>query len=187
MIGTTCVRVLDLCLVTCYYFTLAFAISAGTDYLLGDFDPIVKSSKRTAWILASVLLHLNALVVLAAVLRAVVTSIPFPLDGAFGYSHSELRELHGGVVLGFAVFFFQRNLHARIWFLHDRVVDDIERLVGHLKERAQGLVAVDDGSQSVQAGVRQRSLANGATGRIPERRALSPAMEPYPFDTGASK
>ena len=77
MIGTTCVRVLDLCLVTCYYFTLAFAISAGTDYLLGDFDPIVKSSKRTAWILASVLLHLNALVVLAAVLRAVVTSIFF--------------------------------------------------------------------------------------------------------------
>ena len=54
------------------------------------------------------------------ILRNIVERIPFPLDGLFGYDHSRVIEIKGGILIAFAVITFQHNFKNKVTFLINR-------------------------------------------------------------------
>jgi hypothetical protein len=43
-------------------------------------------------------------------IRLLVKSIPYPLDGSFGYEHSKLREVSGGIIVAYVMYTYQTKL-----------------------------------------------------------------------------
>jgi len=115
-------KILDISLVSVYYFSVAFIASAFIDKGLGKFDEKAYAKVSTLQISAEILLHLIFLGVLSYVLRNIVERIPFPLEGFGGFQHVRLKENQGGVVLSFMLLFFQNNLTAKIQYLHKRLI-----------------------------------------------------------------
>lgn len=46
--------------------------------------------------------------------RSLVRKVPFIFDGVFGYDHSRLKEIQGGVVIAYAIFAMQEGLDERV-------------------------------------------------------------------------
>ena len=67
-----------------------------------------------ARILIEIYLNLIILAIASYIIRNVVELIPFPLDGVYGFEHRKVKELSGGIVTGFAIFLYQKNLRAKI-------------------------------------------------------------------------
>jgi hypothetical protein len=43
-------------------------------------------------------------------IRILVKSIPYPFDHAFGYEHSKLREVSGGIIIAYVMYTYQTKL-----------------------------------------------------------------------------
>jgi len=115
-------KLLDMSLVTVYYFAVAFIVSAFIDKGLGKFDEKDYAKISTLQISAEIILHLVFLAILSYILRNIVERIPFPLEGFGGFQHFRLKENQGGIVFSFMLLFFQNNLTAKIQYLHKRLI-----------------------------------------------------------------
>lgn len=108
------VKLLDIGLVTMYYFVLAIAVARITDTVAGKFiESDYKDVPQWALFL-EILLQLFIIGVVAYILRNIVSMIPFPLDGVAGYNHFRLKELEGGEIMAVILILFQRNLFEKI-------------------------------------------------------------------------
>jgi len=114
-------KIIDIGLVTVYYFVFGFFISWGLDSLLGQFKEDDYKDKSIAELTLGIILQLFVLGVVIYALRNIVGAIPYPFEGLGGYQHARLKELDGGVVLAFVVIFFQKNLNDKIIYLKKRI------------------------------------------------------------------
>lgn len=114
-------KIIDIGLVTVYYFVFGFFISWGLDSLLGKFNEDDYKDKGIAELTIGILLQLFLLGVVIYALRNIVGAIPYPFEGLGGYEHARLKELDGGVVLAFVIIFFQKNLNDKIIYLKKRI------------------------------------------------------------------
>jgi len=116
------VKLLDIGLVTVYFFVLGLAAAKGFDYVMGDFDEEEYKNTPTWQLFLQIILQLFALGVIAYVLRNVVKLIPYPLNGVAGFDHLRLKELDGGEVMALVLILFQRNLIDKVLFFVNRVL-----------------------------------------------------------------
>ena len=108
------VKLLDIGLVTMYYFVLAIAVARIIDTVAGKFiESDYKDVPQWALFL-EILLQLFIIGVIAYILRNIVSLIPFPLDGVAGYNHLRLKELEGGEIMPVLLILFQQNLFDKI-------------------------------------------------------------------------
>lgn len=112
---------LDIGLVTAYFFTIGVVFAKIFDKVYGKFDPEKYKKDSPLMIFFEIVFHLFMIGVVAYLLRNIVEAIPFPFEGAFGFEHDRLKELEGGVVLHTVLILFQRNLHDKIVYFADRV------------------------------------------------------------------
>jgi hypothetical protein len=115
-------KLLDIGLVTVYYFFIGFVLSALIDDQLGDFSDENYEKTSTLWIVLEIVTHLFALGIVSYVIRNVIERIPYPLEGYGGFHHIRLKEIQGGIVLSFVLLFFQKNLNDKILYLKKRVL-----------------------------------------------------------------
>ena len=115
-------KLLDIGLVTVYYFFIGFVLSALIDDQLGDFSDENYEKTSTLWIVLEIVTHLFALGIFSYVIRNVIERIPYPLEGYGGFHHIRLKEIQGGIVLSFVLLFFQKNLNDKILYLKKRVL-----------------------------------------------------------------
>jgi hypothetical protein len=115
-------KLLDIGLVTVYYFFIGFVLSALIDDQLGDFSDENYKTTSTLWIVLEIVSHLFALGIVSYVIRNVIERIPYPLEGYGGFHHIRLKEIQGGIVLSFVLLFFQKNLNDKILYLKKRVL-----------------------------------------------------------------
>ena len=110
------VKLLDIGLVTMYYFVLAIAVARFIDTVGGKFiENEYKDVPRWA-LFIEIILQLFAIGIVAYILRNIVSAIPFPLDGVAGYNHSRLKELDGGEIMPLILILFQKNLFEKITY-----------------------------------------------------------------------
>ena len=115
-------KLLDIGLVTVYYFFIGFVLSALIDDALGEFNTDNYKNTSTLWIVLEIIIHLFSLGILSYVMRNLIERIPYPLEGYGGFHHIRLKEIQGGIVLSFVLLFFQKNLNDKILFLKKRVL-----------------------------------------------------------------
>jgi hypothetical protein len=115
-------KIIDIGLVTVYYFFIGFILSILIDDWIGKFKDNEYENQSTAWIMLQVVIHLFSLGILSYILRNVIERIPYPLEGYGGFRHIRLKEIQGGIVLSFVLLFFQKNLNDKILYLKKRVL-----------------------------------------------------------------
>ena len=116
------VKLLDIGLVTIYFFVLGLAAAKGFDAIMGEFKE-ERLDKVPIWrLFLEIIAQLFALGIIAYILRNVVKLIPFPLDGVAGFHHERLKELDGGEVMALVLILFQRNLIDKVLYFVKRVL-----------------------------------------------------------------
>ena len=116
------VKLLDIGLVTIYFFVLGLAAAKGFDAVMGEFKE-ENFTKVPLWrLFLEIVAQLFALGIIAYVLRNLVKLIPFPLDGVAGFHHERLKELDGGEVMALVLILFQRNLIDKVLYFVKRVL-----------------------------------------------------------------
>lgn len=117
------VKLLDIGLVTVYFFALGLLSAKIIDGVLGEFD---KENYKTIslWKLGlEIIAQLIFVGILAYGLRNIVGLIPFPLDGVGGFQHNLLKELDGGEVLAVVLIIFQKNLVNKVLYFVEQVLN----------------------------------------------------------------
>ena len=117
------VKLLDIGLVTIYFFVLGLAAAKGFDAIMGEFKE-ENFDKVPIWrLFLEIVTQLFALGIIAYILRNLVKLIPFPLDGVAGFHHNRLKELDGGEVMALVLILFQRNLIDKVLYFVKRVLE----------------------------------------------------------------
>jgi len=116
------VKLLDIGLVTIYFFVLGLAAAKGFDAIMGDFTEENYQNDPLWKIFLEIITQLFALGIIAYVLRNLVKLIPFPLDGVAGFHHTRLKELDGGEVMALVLILFQRNLIDKVLYFVRRTI-----------------------------------------------------------------
>ena len=120
-------KILDIGLVTVYYFLAASLTSLLLDSALGPFEqPPLKSDKTAdlyeiAQLCFEVILQFFFIGVLIYAMRNVVEHIPFPLEGVGGFQHSRLTEIDEAFVFIVVFMFYQKHLENKLYFLRDQL------------------------------------------------------------------
>ena len=114
------VKLLDIGLVTTYYFVIGVLFAKLFDKFYGTFDSEDYKHVGNARLLGEILLHLFILGIVAYALRNIVELIPFPLEGVAGFRHERLKELEGGHILAIVLILFQKNLMSKVKFFVER-------------------------------------------------------------------
>ncbi len=114
-------KVLDIGLVTVYYFFFGILIALGIDRVLGKFKEENYKDVNTLRLAGEICIHLFALGILAYALRNLIGFIPFPLEGFGGFHHKQLKEIDGGIIISFVLIFFQSNLNDKIAYFNNRM------------------------------------------------------------------
>jgi len=117
------VKLLDIGLVTVYFFVLGLAAAKAFDGVMGDFDEENYRKISMLQLFVEIVLQLFALGVISYVLRNIVRLIPFPLDGVAGFHHDRLKELDGGEVMALVLILFQHNLIDKVLYFVKRVLN----------------------------------------------------------------
>jgi len=117
------VKLLDIGLVTVYFFVLGLAAAKAFDGVMGDFDEENYRKISMLQLFVEIVLQLFALGVISYVLRNIVRLIPFPLDGVAGFHHDRLKELDGGEVMALVLILFQHNLIDKVLYFVRRVLN----------------------------------------------------------------
>ncbi len=115
------VKLLDIGLVTTYFFVFGIVIAKLFDLFYGKFNKEDYDKKSQILVFLEIVLHLFLIGVVAYALRNLVGFIPFPLEGVAGFRHERLKELEGGHVLALVMVLFQKNLLKKISYFADRV------------------------------------------------------------------
>tara|TARA_Y100000389_G_scaffold125559_2_gene122937 strand:+ start:474 stop:902 length:429 start_codon:yes stop_codon:yes gene_type:complete len=100
------IKVFDIGLLGIYYL---FGALLFISFFNGFFKFIYKKKeedlkKIPTWKLVSqVSIQAACICILGYVLRKIIKSIPFPLEGLYGYEHLRTKEVNGGVVIAFGM------------------------------------------------------------------------------------
>lgn len=127
--GIFTLKMLDILLLTIYYFLIAFYISAGLDYLLGKYDSEGDESKPTWRLLIECILFTFSILVAFYITRNVVERIPFPFEGVYGFKHERVKERGGDVVFIFLIFFNQDFFIKKLKFLYNKIIGDYKKIL----------------------------------------------------------
>jgi len=120
-------KILDIGLVTVYYFLAAAFVSILVDSALGPFEqPPIKSDKTAdlyeiAQLCFEVIIQFFFIGVLIYAMHNVVEHIPFPLEGVGGFEHRRLKEIDEAFVFIVVFMFYQKHLEGKLHFLRDQL------------------------------------------------------------------
>jgi hypothetical protein len=115
------IKLIDISYLAIIYSTLCITFSVGLDRIVGPFDKEQADKKSIIRLILEVWANISIIAIAAYVFRNIVELAPFPLDGVGGFSHSKVKEISGGVIFGFVLFFYQNNLRNKIQYIIDTV------------------------------------------------------------------
>jgi hypothetical protein len=117
------IKIIDIAYISAIYATIVISISVLLDRFIGPIDEHVELEKSIWRVILESWLYIGLVAISAYIVRNLVEKIPFPLDGYGGFIHSKVKELGGGPIYGFLLFFYARNLRKKIEILINRVTD----------------------------------------------------------------
>jgi len=115
------IKILDIVYVSVIYFILAYFFAGLMDSFFVKLFGKDYTKRHKYQLIGECLIQVIAVAIISYLVRNLVSLIPFPLDGVYGFNHKWLKELSesGGF---FSVFFiiFQYNLQEKLVFLAKR-------------------------------------------------------------------
>lgn len=119
------IHLFDITYLTIIYVTISIVLSMYLNKMIGPFDKDKANKKSTFRLIMEIYLNFSIIAIMAFLVRNMVNYIPFPLDDVCDFDHTTVHELNGGIIFGFVIFYYQKNLCDKINFLfNDRIFND---------------------------------------------------------------
>lgn len=115
-----CIKLIDIGWVNMIYCFLGLALALLYDLCLGDFDKDEHGKRSLTALILDLMLHTGILGVTIYMATNIVTSIPFPLDGCFGYRHKQLPDIGCATAFTIVFLFFHRNLKQKMQHIYNQ-------------------------------------------------------------------
>ena len=106
------IRLLDISILGIYFmlFSIIYAVIIENTFIkLFHYYP-----DTIPYLFFQICLYASATMIMAYLIRKLISFIPFPLDGFYGYKHSRVSELKGGVIFAFSVFLLLTNFKNKL-------------------------------------------------------------------------
>jgi hypothetical protein len=116
------VKILGIGYITMIFFIFAFIFGFFLDRFFVNFYGDDYKNTRVIVLIFEILNHIIVLGILAYFVRVAVRTIPFPLDGLYGYQHIKLREMDGGVFYAILIM-FQYHMQDKIIYTSNKIVE----------------------------------------------------------------
>lgn len=114
-------KILDIGLVTTYYFMAAFFLAWLVDYWYGPFDEKQHEERSTLLLILEAIGKFFVIGVLVYFVRNLVERIPYPLEGLGGFQHARLKEVDEAFVFLTVFVFYQDHLADTLKYLMARI------------------------------------------------------------------
>lgn len=115
------IKIIDIGFITAIYSLLGIFLAKVCDMVNGPFDK-EKEDKKPIWkVLFEVILYLWFIGVVIYVVRNVVSLIPFPLEGIYGFKHTRVKELINATMFSITFLYFQKYYHTKVEHLLNRL------------------------------------------------------------------
>lgn len=119
--GKYAIAVIDIGFVYCIYFILALVLARFTDYMIGPFNAVRFDTFSMWYIICQVLLYCWYIGIVIFVVRKLVSLIPFPLIGVYGYNRNILQEDINEAIIFVTIFIlFQTNFQDKLNYILDK-------------------------------------------------------------------
>jgi uncharacterized membrane protein YkvI len=125
-----CIKLLDITYLTIIYVTISIVFSIYLNKLIGPFNKEDAEKKSTLRLILEIYLNFSIIAMVAYLIRNLVELIPFPLDDVYDFEHAKVHELNGGIIFGFAIFYYQINLCNKInYVFNDRIFTGMDTFI----------------------------------------------------------
>jgi len=115
-------RFLDISIMGILYLLGGVLFSTFMNRIFPEFDKEVYDRQPLYIIILELMSHAALIMCAAFILRQMVSVLTFPFDGWWGYKHSRVAEIRGGVIVSFAVLVMLLNFDQKlIYTINDRL------------------------------------------------------------------
>jgi hypothetical protein len=114
-------KMLDLALVTFYYFFLALVFSILLQMITKFYEAYTPGQKSTPRLFLEIIANIFFVAATFWIIRNAVERIPYPLDGVGGYQHKKLSTTTTSAIAALTLILFQTTLHDKIADLNNRL------------------------------------------------------------------
>ena len=101
------IKLFDIGLIGIYYFLFSFIASILLNKVNKNF--LNMNDSNILIMLGKILINIFLIMIIVFYIRFIIKRIPFVFDKMYGFNHSLVKELNGGVIIAFALFFSQTN------------------------------------------------------------------------------
>jgi|SaaInlV_165m_DNA_1040744.scaffolds.fasta_scaffold25039_1 hypothetical protein len=108
------IKMIDISLLGIYYLIGGILLSNLINRIMPDYNKEEYDSKSKIQIILELFANTILIMISAYILRNIVALVPFPLDGVYGYNHSIVKEVSGGVIISFAVIVLQSSFKRKL-------------------------------------------------------------------------
>jgi hypothetical protein len=164
------IKLLDIGYVAVIYFTLGLLLAKIMDAFYGKFS-YYKESKKPGYKSALEglgMLWLNGIILYFV--RNIVTLIPFPLDGFYGFEHSQVKELTNSTVFIYSFLYYQQHFQNKMKYLY-RLMGPTPPPKPVLTRKQLALIR-----QQIRLQVQQQNIKDRATMKAVYDAAVSQAL-----------
>jgi hypothetical protein len=109
-------RFLDVSIIGILYFIGGVSIATIMEHLFPKFERSKYEEMNMYWLLAEIFAGVSFIMIMAYIVRQTIYRVPFIFDKLYGYNHSTISEIKGGVIVSFSIFFLTTNFKEKIAF-----------------------------------------------------------------------
>jgi hypothetical protein len=117
------IKIIDIGYVGIVYFVLGMLLAKMMDYFYGNFNEKIEKKKATHVVIfeSAGMLWLNC--VMIYFVRNIVSAVPFPLNGIYGFDHLRVKELTNATVFVFSYLYFQKHFQNKMKYIYDNILN----------------------------------------------------------------
>jgi hypothetical protein len=115
------IKLIDIGYITTIYLILGIILAKVCDKYFGKFDEEMEQKKPLIQSILELILHLWLISIVIYVVRNLVSLVPFPLNGIYGYNHLKVKELTVATTFSIVFIYFYEYYQMKVKYIFTKM------------------------------------------------------------------
>jgi hypothetical protein len=115
------IKLIDIGYITTIYLILGIILAKVCDKYFGKFDEEMEEKKPLIQSILELILHLWLIAIVIYLVRNLVSLVPFPLNGIYGYNHLKVKELTVATTFSIVFIYFYEYYQMKVKYIFTKI------------------------------------------------------------------